>query len=134
MVPSCCVNQAEKSGSSLLCCGELKFGMPATVSKVSCSAVNLPGSSAVPVDDRKIAAQEEVRTCEFASLVKVPSCDHELSCSCLLRLCSLQDFSSLLGLILLIPYPCSKGTFEKKILIAMVQSSAGVRLQAARGG
>lgn len=69
------------------------MGMPATVNKINFSAVNLPSSSAVPVDDGKIAAQREVRTCAFASWVKVPTCDRELSWGCLLRLRTLQRFS-----------------------------------------
>lgn len=67
--------------------------MPTTVNKINFSAVNLPGSSAVPVDDGKIAAEREVRTCSFVSLVKVPTCNHELDWGCLLRLCTLQRFS-----------------------------------------
>ena len=65
MVPSCYINPTGRRRSSLLCGEGLKLGMPAAVNNINFSAVNLPSSSAVPVDDGKIAAQKKSGPCIF---------------------------------------------------------------------
>lgn len=91
MEPNCYVNRAGRSSSSLLCCKGLKWEMPATVNKISFSAVNLTGSSAVPVDDSKIAESKKFGSLHVC-LVKFSTCDHRLIWDRLLRLCTLQRF------------------------------------------
>lgn len=66
--------------------------MPDVDNMISFSAVNLPGCSAVPLEDSKIAAQQEARTSAFVSSVKVPTCDDKLSWACWLGSRALQRF------------------------------------------
>lgn len=89
--------------------------MPATINKIDFSAVNLPGSSAVPVDDSKIAAQQEVRKLGpvHVCLVKFSTCDHELIWGRLLRLCTPPEvFPSPLTLVPLLNFAYTKKPLE----------------------